>query len=1200
MSQAAQPHQDLERAGERAVLTARRWTQLATRFPTSRASRLLADLLDDPEGLDFTVEFVDTVIRPEDLTVAAESLNSLMKRAPKFLPAWLRMPARLGALMGKAAPEVVVPAARRTFREMVKDLVLDGRPDVVGDAIKKLTANGSRLNLNLLGEAVLGEAEADRRLHETFELLKRGDVDYVSLKVSAVVGPHADWGYEETVEKATERLLPLYLYAASSGEPKFINLDMEEYKDLDLTLDVFDALLARPELRDLEMGIVIQAYLPDSLAAFQRVHASAAKRREKGGAPVKVRLVKGANLEMERVEAQLRGWPVATWDSKKATDANYIRILNWALTPERTDAVKVGVAGHNLFTLALAWELAQIRGVTDAIDFEMLVGMADAQAQAIRDEIGDILLYVPVVHPKEFDVAISYLVRRLEENAADQNYMSTVFEIGTDPKIFDREKERFELALRSMIGEGTKRCRPTRTQDRAKETAKSLEAPLRTLDGQWRFKNTPDTDPSLSQNREWMDKIISRIPKSKAGVSQAKRAEVKNVADLDKILDKALRAQEKWIARPAQERADVLHKVGIELALRRAELIEVAGSELGKTVGESDVEVSEAIDFAHYYAQQSLELANIEGATFEPAKLTVVASPWNFPIAIPFGGVAAALAAGSAAVLKPATIAKRCAGVLAEALYAGGVPKALVPLVVPADREVARAVIETEKAERVVLTGSSDTAEMFLGWRPEMGLIGETSGKNAIIVTPTADFDLAVKDIVRSAYGHAGQKCSAASLVILVGSVGTSRRFHNQLLDAVTSLEVDWPSCGAAEMGPLSEVPGEKLCRGLTQLESGQSWAIKPFKKDGSDRLWTPGIRAGVKPGSEFHMVEYFGPILGVMRADTLEEAVDMQNGTDFGLTAGIHSLSHDEIEYWIDHVEAGNTYVNRGITGAIVRRQPFGGWKLSSVGATAKAGGPNYLYSFGTLVPEVLDEGSVATVESVEAADITKPQLRELLELVDELQSSNTLDKAQAAKVREAVVNADRAARDEFDLMNDPSGLKAERNVLRYIPTDAVIRMEGEQDLGDLLTVVAAAVATGTFERVGRQTVRVAPGQSDPSALETEGITISTPSALPKEVFRWAVRHGFELEVEGHSEFHERLATDNLGDELRVRAIGLDRAQIQKELGGDISVSIWDGPVTTAARIEALPFLREQAASLTTHRFGNPTQVTRGILEPS
>lgn len=1196
MAPAAQPNQELERAAERAVLTTRRWTQLATRYPASRPARLLADVLDDPDGLAFTVEFVDGVVRPEDLRVAARNLAALTKRSPRFLPAWLRGPAKVGGVAGKLAPEVVVAAARKVFQTLVKDLVLDARPEKLGAAIQKLRSDGSRLNLNLLGEAVLGDTEAEHRLHQTFQLLKRDDVDYVSLKVSSVVGPHSDWGYDQVVERATESLLPLYRYAASSPTPKFINLDMEEYRDLDLTLDVFERIMDHDDLLQLEAGIVIQAYLPDALPAMQRLQAWAASRRSRGGAPIKVRLVKGANLAMEQVEAELHGWPLATWESKRATDANYIRILDWALTAERTENVKIGVAGHNLFTLAFAWEMAQIREVTEAIDIEMLVGMADGQAQAIRDEVGDVLLYVPVVQPSEFDVAIAYLVRRLEENASDQNYMSSVFDIGEDQKAFEKEKERFELAVRMAIGEGTKRCRPARTQNRTDENAGQIEAALKGPGGGWRFANAADTDPALAANRQWVREIIEAVPDSQLGEATAAKARVDSPEELTKILKSGRRAGVRWAKKSGAERADLLHRVGVELALRRAELIEVAVSELGKSVQEADVEVSEAIDFAHYYASQISELEELRGAQFHPAQLSVVVSPWNFPLAIPFGGMAAALAAGSAVVLKPATIAKRCGALLIECMHSAGVSRSLAQLVVPGDRQIGRSLIESDQVDRVVLTGSSETAEMFLSWRPELGLMAETSGKNAIIITPSADLDLAVKDVVRSAYGHAGQKCSAASLVILVGSVGTSRRVHNQLMDAISSLEVAWPTDLATEMGPLSAVPGEKLHAGLTELEAGQSWAIKPFRADDTDRLWKPGLRAGVLPGSRFHMVEYFGPILGVMRAASLEEAIELQNATDYGLTAGIHSLSREEIQFWVDRVQAGNLYVNRGITGAIVQRQPFGGWKRSSVGATAKAGGPNYLFGFGSFTPvspEVENARGLDGVAADKAPHLTKPQLIDLVAA-----ARNVLDAADALRVEQAAYSAEKAAVGYLDRLSDPSALRSERNVLRYLPVDSAIRAEGEWELTDLMVLLAAAVATGSFreDKDSDALVRVAPGQFGEALPGTE-IVLSCDRDVPPVLAHWAEKYGFRIERQQREQFLDMLS--EVGAEgYRVRLLGLSRGEICRELPGRIDLAIWDGPVTMAGRIEALPFVREQAVSMTTHRFGNPAAAVAELLD--
>ena len=820
--------------------------------------------------------------------------------------------------------------------------------------------------------------------------------------------------------------------------------------------------------------------------------------------------------------------------------------------------------------------------------------MADAQAQAIRDEVGDVLLYVPVVDPAEFDVAIAYLVRRLEEGASDQNFMASIFDIATDPKAFAKERDRYEASLKQMIGEGTKRCHPARTQNRQKETARSLEASVRAPGGGWRFHNTPDTDPALAANREWAAQIASRMEGSELGVTS--KHTVNSVDELNRVLAKAVKAQAKWAKKTPAERAEVLHRAGVELALRRADLIEVAGSEVGKAVGEADVEVSEAVDFAHYYAEAGEQLP---AATFTPVKVTTIVPPWNFPLAIPFGGVAAALSAGSAAILKPSSSATRCGTLLMECLWKAGVPKDLAPLVIPGNREVARAVVEAEQVERVVLTGSSETAQMFLDWKPSMGLMGETSGKNSIIVTPSADFDLAVRDVVKSAYGHAGQKCSAASLLILVGSAGVSQRIYNQLVDATAALVVDWPQNLATDMDALTTVPGEKLRRGLTELEPGQNWVLKPFPLDETDRLWAPGIRAGVEPGSEFHKVEYFGPVLGVIRVKTLEEAIEVQNGTDYGLTAGLHSLNAGEIKYWLDRVQAGNLYVNRGITGAIVQRQPFGGWKLSSVGASAKAGGPNYLYGFGTLTS---DESSAPTIEPLAGSradmdpHVTKPQLLALIEAAKQV-----LGREELEVVVRAAYNAERAASEHFDRLNDPSALAVERNVLRYLPAASTLRVEGDARLVDVLVLAAAAVAVGEFEPDSSgapRLVRVAPGQSPDYAVNTPLVTLSSDRVLPAEIAEWAETYGFEIRNESRDEFITRISLDEPDTtEIRIRALGTTRAQIQQDLGGDIRVAVWDGPATVAARVEALPFLHEQAVSITNHRYGNPTSITEEIL---
>jgi RHH-type proline utilization regulon transcriptional repressor/proline dehydrogenase/delta 1-pyrroline-5-carboxylate dehydrogenase len=1169
-----EPHDVLPSApadlGGAAVELARTWLDASSNAPADPAAARLAGVLKDPDGLAFTLGFVDGVARPEDLAVAGRALTRLAKHVPEFLPPHLRASVAAGGAVGEVAPAVVVPIARRVLRQMVGHLVVDSRPAKLGPAVQALKqrAEGGpvRLNINLLGEAVLGDGEASRRLAGTKALVQRPDVDYVSVKVSSIAAGLSMWAFDETVERVAEALVPLYRLASQKGivgaEPAaqgaeasgrtFINLDMEEYRDLDLTIAVFQRVLDEPDFLDVEAGIVLQAYLPDALGALQRLHEWAAARRARGGAPIKVRVVKGANLAMERVDATIHGWPLATYPRKLDTDVNYKRVLEWALRPEHVDAVRVGVAGHNLFDIAWAWLLACERGVTDAIDVEMLLGMAAAQAEAVRATVGGLLLYTPVVAPSEFDVAIGYLVRRLEENASDENFMSSVFDIASDPRAFEKERDRFLASLAAFEQSvDSPAPEPNRRQDRL---AGELVAAPRA------FGNTPDTDPSLVANRIWASRILNRIEGSTLGLETIERAHIDDEAALETAVAAAVDAGRTWGARSAEERAGYVRRAGYALEADRDRLIEVMAAETGKTIDQADPEVSEAIDFAAYYAHTARELDEVDGARFVPSALTVVAPPWNFPVAIPAGSVLAALAAGSAVIIKPAPQAKRSAAVMVEALWESGIPREVLTLVDIEEGGLSERLISDRRVDRVILTGSYDTAALFRSWRPDLDLLAETSGKNAIVVTPSADLDLAVADIVKSAFGHAGQKCSAASLVILVGSVARSKRFRRQLLDAVVSLRVGLPSDPLAQMGPLIEPASGKLAEALTELGPGENWVVAPRALDDSGRLWSPGVKEGVLPGSPFHLTEYFGPVLGIMHAKTLEQALELQNAVPYGLTAGIHSLDTLEVEQWISRVEAGNLYVNRGITGAIVRRQPFGGWKRSSVGAGAKAGGPNYLVHLGSWVDEEGSPGDGLNLAGLDGRVVA------LLEASTAGLGWSDFDRArQGAK-------SDQAAWETTFATADVSALGIEANVLRYRPVPVAVRLAEGGQLHELVRVIAAAT------RARSQ------------------VAVSSALKLPKPLRLHLKERGVRVVIESDTAWLGRVAS-LIGSVGRIRQIGGDRLALAEALEGSCDVAVYDGAVTRSGRIELLPFLVEQAISITGHRFGSPTDMPAHVF---
>lgn len=490
---------------------------------------------------------------------------------------------------------------------------------------------------------------------------------------------------------------------------------------------------------------------------------------------------------------------------------------------------------------------------------------------------------------------------------------------------------------------------------------------------------------------------------------------------------------------------------------------------------------------------------------------------------------------------------------MVQALWDAGVPREVLRLVHVDESDLGTRLVSDERVGRLILTGAFDTAQLFRSFRPDLPLLAETSGKNAIVITPHADLDLAVKDLVSSAFGHAGQKCSAASLGILVGSVARSARFRDQLVDAVTSLKVGYPTDPTAQMGPVIEPADGKLLRALTQLAPGEQWLVAPRRLDETGRLWSPGVKTGVRPGSEFHLTEYFGPVLGLIAADDLDQAIAIQNQVDYGLTAGLHSLDRDEIEHWIDQVQAGNAYVNRSTVGAIVRRQPFGGWKKSAVGAGTKAGGPNYLIGLSDWRPAPATRGaalSPAASRLFSAAAGLTPDERGFLE--------------------RAFASDELAWAEEFAVARDVSGLQVEQNVLRYLPVPVTVRAT-DGDTAALLRVVGAGIRAGAPVTVSsREPLHPAAAE----ALRVAGVTYRVDDANS-----W-----------------RELLRDNAP--ARVRLLGGDRAEFARDSAGRVDTALYAQPVVEAGRIELLTFVHEQAVAVTAHRFGSPTPLAQGLFD--
>ena len=917
-----------------------------------RRKKQFSRILNNSKTIETTMHLTDEIMRVSSPNAAGKILRDINKKVTlKGLGFIDFLGLKALILISNIFPGFARYVVKTRVKLDSKGIISNSERNKLKNYIKKRKEEEIDININVLGEAVLGEEEAENRFKEILSVMELDEVTYISVKISAIVSQLKEVDHEGSVNRVAKKLRTIYSKAIE--ENVFVNLDMEEYRDLAVTIDVFKKVLDEERFENLFAGIVLQAYLPDSHLAFEDLTTWAKKRYEKTGARVKVRIVKGANLAMERTEAELNGWEAGPYQSKEEVDASYARLINTAIDHQIKDFVTIGVASHNLFHVAFAKKLAEIRGCNEQVEIEMLEGMANPEALAVKERFGSVLLYSPITSDEDFPSAVAYLVRRLDENTSDENYLRASFDISPGNKQFNQQAKRFidSIHMSHVVNTDSRR---RAEQNKTREV--SFE------EGVFANQSNHDlTNPKfieLIKNKEYMfgETLIPVVVSGKEylnldhknGIEPGKSGKTLysyNISTKD-LIDDALRIakfeQNNWEKTSIEKIKEIMGNCAKIMEEERPKLIAAMMRDGGKTIAESDPEISEAIDFVRFYALSAEHIDKDSSAT----GVVVVAPPWNFPYAIPMGGIVAALVSGNSVVFKPAPETVLVAWELVNQLWEAGIPKSVLHFVPTEDNEVGKYLITHKDVDTVVLTGSYETALLFKKWKPTLRLLAETSGKNSIVVTGSADIDTAVKDIIDSAFGHAGQKCSASSLAIVEESVYNNPAFFKQLKDAVTSLKVGDPSDLSTSVGPLISPVNKNLSKVIQELEEGEEWLVEPKQLE-SVYTWSPGVKINIQPGSWSHQNEWFGPVLGVMKAKDLKQAVDFQNSVEYGLTAGIQSLSEQECEYWIENVEAGNLYVNRTTTGAVVNRHPFGGWKKSSFGPTAKAGGDHYVSMF-------------------------------------------------------------------------------------------------------------------------------------------------------------------------------------------------------------------------------------------------------------
>jgi RHH-type proline utilization regulon transcriptional repressor/proline dehydrogenase/delta 1-pyrroline-5-carboxylate dehydrogenase len=1125
-------------AAEEAIAAAERWRSDST-IPPSRAERRLDALLGVPGGTAFAIGLVDGVLRPQDARVVARNLEVLSRSVPVGIRSDVDFLTHTSAGLATLAPAAVAAAAREGVLRYFSHLLLRLDARELEEQISQLTARGGiRPSLHPLLAAASGQREADKNAEDVRDLLLKDGVESVSVPLPAVTGFWRMADLDGVVADAADRVARLCEVTGQEPNATLI-LEITTFDQLEPTLRVFE--FVAPRFPHSRIGISLPANLPDSLSALRRVVHVSRARRAGGGTAVTVRIAMGDHAEDERALAADHGWANASFSTREEADAHYLRMLDFALDPVHGGAVQVVSATQDLMIAAFAWRLARVRKVEKVLEHEFPLGIATRAVEVAKRDLGGVRVQSPVILSGQLPLAAPYLVRSIRRQLSP-------------------DKPAASTGARTAAG--LRRAREERFRSIIELSRNAVADTFRNQN----LIRIEVADFSQAPTREWALGVLEHARDSAAGEAFLERSAVENVAALDSRLNSAIESGVQWSERRGSTRGAVLESVSETFAEWRGRLVEVAVSESGLSIEDADSDVTAAIALASSAARNARELDGAEGATFVPPRLLVAVAPRIGALVSLAGTVLSALAAGCPVVIKPAPESRRNCAVFVETLIAGGVPEGLVQLV-DTESELSRVLLCDERVDRVVHSGSRHAAKLFHSWRAEMVLSSTTGGRNSMIVTPSADLEAAVADILSSAFDHGGQAPTSMGALILVGSAGGSSRFLGRLTDAVSSLPTGRPGSIGAGLSALARPAGTRELETLESLFEGESWRVRPRKLDRAGRLWSPGLRDGVQPAALFRRPERRAPVLDLVRVATLEEAIGVQNAHGFGLSAAIHSLDPSEVETWLDSVEAGLLCVNRSVVTTLADRVPIGGWNRSILGPSRAAGGQDSAISLGSWEPVAPRPGSTVTLDGVGpdvARFIAAAQPGMNFSEFDWVRTSARSDEAAWLRVYAARHVAIGAEPPEHPLREF-----AELAVQRYRALAVTIRLSEGARLVELVRVLAAATRTGAPVAVS-SAVPLHPGLI--ALFGAFDSPVQVAQVLVESDARWRAR----------VQAGEILTT-------RIRLIGGDPVVLARVLHGQSGITVLSGPVTTSGRVELLPFLREQSICVGRFRPGLP-----------
>jgi RHH-type proline utilization regulon transcriptional repressor/proline dehydrogenase/delta 1-pyrroline-5-carboxylate dehydrogenase len=932
--------------------------------------KLMAWAMSNPGLRVQLFHFIDTLPALQSNTEIARHLQQYMTTKEVELPDALKSilnftepnspPAQIAAATITKAVETL--AYKYISGQSIKEVI---------KAVEKMRKEKMAFTIDLLGEAVITENEAQSYWQSYLDLITQlsqqaqqwktiPEIDeadgeslpkvQVSVKLTAFYSQFDPIDPEGSKAKVCDRLRLLLRHAQQHNAA--IHFDMEQYEYKDITIAILKELLMEDEFKDRsDIGVTLQAYLREGEKDLQDLIAWAKKR----GKPITIRLVKGAYWDQETIKSLQNHWQQPVFNEKPESDLSFEKMTRLLL--ENNQYLYAAIGSHNVRSQAHAIAIAEELNIPRRrFECQVLYGMGEQLAKAIVKQGHRVRVYAPY---GKLLPGMAYLIRRLLENTANSSFLRQnleerpIEELVAPPRLNGNKplptNKQFPGAADTDYGREELRVKAQQAVTKVHNQLGKTYLPL--------------INDEYVQTETTIDSVNPSNPREIVG-----KVGLISIAQADEALQAAKEAFKTWSKTPVSVRAAILRKAAEIMERRRYELTAWMCFEVGKVLKEGDPEVSEAIDFCRYYADEMERLDrgynyDIAGESdryfYQPRGIALIIPPWNFPVAIATGMTVAALVAGNCALLKPAATSSVIGAKIAEILVEAGIPKGVFQYIPGKGSTVGDYLVKHPDVHLIAFTGSrevgckiyADAAIVQPGQKHLKRVIAEMGGKNAVIVDESADLDQAVAGIVQSAFGYSGQKCSACSRVIILETVYDT--VVHRLVEATKSLNVGAADHPSTKVGPVIDATAQARIKEYIEKGKGEGKLALQVEAPENGYFVPPTIFTDITPEATIAQEEIFGPVLAVIKAKNFDEALNIANGTDYALTGGLYSRTPEHIERAYQEFEVGNLYINRGITGAIVARQPFGGFKLSGVGS--KAGGPDYLLQF--LEPRVVTE---------------------------------------------------------------------------------------------------------------------------------------------------------------------------------------------------------------------------------------------------